>query len=117
MIGRRGLFVAPRSEAAFAPSEGNIADSGLVFPTSSQRLILGTGFAVLLAVSAASIALDVKSRSDAAWISHTQEVTNKITDLRLLFRLAESAARGYLLTGDQYFAEDYRLSLDRSHPR
>jgi PAS domain S-box-containing protein len=83
---------------------------------SSQRLLLGAGFAVLLAISAASIALDAKSRTDAAWVNHTLEVSGKLTDMRLLFRRAESAARGYLLTGDQYFAKDYHQSLDRIAP-
>ena len=82
----------------------------------SRRLLLGIGFAVLLATSAASIALDVKSRSDVVWINHTLEVSNKLTDMRLLFRRAESAARGYLLTSDRSFMEDYRRSLDRITP-
>ena len=83
---------------------------------SSRRLLLGAGFAVLLAISAASIALDVKSRSEVAWINHTLEVSNKLKDMRLLFRRAESAARGYLLSGDQSFLEDYHQSLDQVPP-
>ena len=82
------------------------------FPRSSHRLILGIGFAVLLAISAASIALDVKSRADVAWVNHTLEVHNKLKDVQLLFRRAESAARGYLLASDQSFVEDYRQALD-----
>jgi PAS domain S-box-containing protein len=116
MNGFRGLFAAPGSRTVVGQSEGRIPGFGLSFVMSSQRLILGIGFAVLLAVSAASIALDVKSRSDVAWIHHTQKVSNKLTDMQMLFRRAESAARGYLLTGDQYFIGDYRLSLDRIAP-
>jgi PAS domain S-box-containing protein len=83
---------------------------------SSRRLLLWAGFAVLLAISAASIALDVRSRSEAAWINHTLEVAGKLKDMRLLFRRAESAARGYLLTGDQSFTADYHRSLDQISP-
>src|ERR1035438_4759277 len=79
---------------------------------SRQRFILAIGFAVLAGSSAASIALDVKSQADAAWVRHTLEVLNKLTDMRLSFRGAESAARGYLLTGNQYFMNEYRRFLD-----
>jgi len=37
---------------------------GLNSPMSSKRLLFGIGSAILLAISAASIALDVKSRSE-----------------------------------------------------
>ena len=76
--------------------------------TYSQRAILGAGLAVLLIVSAASIGLDLKSRSDAAWVNHTLEVLNKLAETRLLMRRAESAARGYVLSGIPALLEDYR---------
>ena len=53
----------------------------------SQRLILGTGLAILLVISAASIGLDVKSRSDAASVDHTLGVLKKFADMRLLLRI------------------------------
>jgi PAS domain S-box-containing protein len=108
----RGPLAAPASSAL----EIGIPGFGLNFPMSSQRLLLGIGFAILLAISAASIALDVKSRSDVAWINHTLEVSNKVTDMRLLFRNAESAARGYLLASDQSFMDDYHRSLEQIAP-
>jgi PAS domain S-box-containing protein len=83
---------------------------------SLQRLILAAGFVVLAVMSAASIALDVKSRSDVAWVNHTLEVSGRLADMRLLFRRAESAARGYLLTGDRYFETQYHQSLDAVAP-
>jgi signal transduction histidine kinase/CHASE3 domain sensor protein len=85
-------------------------------PMSSQRRILGFGFAVLAGISAASIALELKARSDVAWVNHTLEVSNKLTDMRLLLQRAEGAARGYLLTGDRDFMRDYHLSIDRIAP-
>jgi CHASE3 domain sensor protein len=83
---------------------------------SSQRLILGIGFAVLAVMSAASIGLDVKSRSDAIWVNHTLEVSKSLTAMRLLFRRAESAARGYLLSGDPHFIREYRETFDQIAP-
>jgi PAS domain S-box-containing protein len=82
----------------------------------SQRFILGIGLTVLLVVSAVSIGLEVKSRSDAAWVDHTLGVLKKISDLRLLVRQAESAARGFVLIDDPSFVNEYRESHDRIAP-
>jgi PAS domain S-box-containing protein len=74
----------------------------------SQRLTLGIGLAILLVISAASIAMDVKSRADAAWVNHTLGVLNRLTDLRLLVRKAESTSRGFALTNDASLAREFR---------
>ncbi|SFI54842.1 CHASE3 domain-containing protein [Bradyrhizobium sp. Gha] len=74
----------------------------------SQRVILGAGLAILLLITAASIGLDVESRSDAAWVNHTVEVLKKISDLRLLMRRAESAARGYEIYRSQSFNDEFQ---------
>ncbi|WP_194476149.1 CHASE3 domain-containing protein [Bradyrhizobium sp. CCBAU 53338] len=74
----------------------------------SQRVILGAGLAVLLLITAASIGLDVKSRSDAAWVNHTVGVLKKISDLRVLIRRAESAARGYEIYRSSSFNDEFR---------
>jgi hypothetical protein len=78
----------------------------------SQRIVLGIGLAVLLVVSAASIGFDVKSRSDAAWVDHTFGVLKKLSDVRLLTRRAESAARGFVLTNDPNLVKDFPARLD-----
>jgi PAS domain S-box-containing protein len=82
----------------------------------SQRFILGIGFAILLVITAASIGLDVKSRSDVAWLDHTLGVQKKISDLRLLTRRAESAARGFALTNDPNLLKEYQDASDRIGP-
>ncbi|WP_440640099.1 CHASE3 domain-containing protein [Bradyrhizobium sp. PUT101] len=74
----------------------------------TQRVIFGAGLAILLIIAAASIALDVKSRSDAAWVNHTAQVQKKISDLRVLLRRAESAARGYELYRTPGFSNEFR---------
>ncbi|MEY9884801.1 CHASE3 domain-containing protein [Bradyrhizobium sp. USDA 329] len=74
----------------------------------TQRVIFGVGLAILLIIAAASIALDVKSRSDAAWVNHTVQVQKKISDLRVLLRRAESAARGYELYRTPGFRDEFR---------
>ncbi|WBL82131.1 CHASE3 domain-containing protein [Bradyrhizobium xenonodulans] len=74
----------------------------------TQRVILGAGLAILLLITAASIGLDVKSRSDATWVNHTVQVQKKISDLRVLMRRAESAARGYELYRSPGFSDEFQ---------
>src|SRR5258705_6614171 len=74
----------------------------------SQRIILGIGLAILLVIRAASIGLDIKARSDIVSVDQTVAVLKRISDMRSLVRGAESAARGFALTGDPGFANEYR---------
>lgn len=74
----------------------------------SQRVIIGIGLAILLAISAASIGLDVKSRIDAVAVGETLGMLRKFADIQLLLRRSESAARGFALSKDDYFAREYR---------
>src|SRR5437762_597453 len=85
-------------------------------PMRAQRLFLALGFVTLTIIAAASIALDARSRFDAAWVDHTLQVTNRLLNLRLPIRRAESGQRGYLLTGDRRFLDDYREAADRIMP-
>jgi PAS domain S-box-containing protein len=96
--------------AAFRGSKNNKA------PMRSQPVILGLGLTILLIISAASIGLDVKSRSDAAWVNHTMGVLNNFSEMRLLFRRAESAARGFALSGKPGLSDEYRDVLNRIDP-
>ncbi|MGY4478922.1 CHASE3 domain-containing protein [Bradyrhizobium sp. USDA 3364] len=75
---------------------------------ASQRLILGSGLAILLVISAASIGLDVKSRSEIDSVDRTLRILKCISDARPLPRAVESAARGFALTGDASFADEFR---------
>jgi PAS domain S-box-containing protein len=81
-----------------------------------QRVILGIGLAVLLIISAASISLDIKARSDATWVAHTFEVMNGIAEVRLLVRRAESAGRGFGLNGEASFESEFQETQDRIGP-
>ncbi|QQO11956.1 CHASE3 domain-containing protein [Bradyrhizobium diazoefficiens] len=74
----------------------------------TQRVILGAGLAILLIITAASIALDVKSRSDTARVNHTIQVQKKISDLRVLLRRAESAARGFEIYRSESFSDEFQ---------
>ncbi|MEH2484986.1 CHASE3 domain-containing protein [Bradyrhizobium sp. AZCC 2230] len=82
----------------------------------SQRVILGAGLAILLLITAASIGLDVKSRSDAAWVNHAVEVLKKISDINLLVRRAESALRGYEIYRTAGFIDEFQAARSRIAP-
>jgi len=107
----RDLLAEQGSGTIIVPSANRIPGFRPSLPVPPQRLILAIGFTVLALISAASIALDVRSRSEAAWVHHTLEVSSKLTDVRLLLRRAESAALSYLLTGDTSFATQYGEAL------
>jgi PAS domain S-box-containing protein len=81
-----------------------------------QRVIFGIGLVVLLIISAASISLDLKARADAAWVAQTFEVLNKMSDVRLLVRRAESSARGFALNSDANFTTDFRETREAIGP-
>jgi PAS domain S-box-containing protein len=116
MNGISGLLVPPGPEVMIAKSGARSPGFKPNLRMSSQRLLLGIGFAVLSVMSAGSVALDLKSRSEAAWVNHTLKVSKSLTDMRLLFRRAESAARGYLLTSDQHFMVEYHDTFGQILP-
>ena len=62
---------------------------------------------MLVAVSALSVVLVDRAREDNDWVVHTVEVENQISTLLLRIRTTESAARGYLLTEEQRFLDEY----------
>ena len=72
-----------------------------------QRLALGLGLGTLLAIGAASTALDIKSRQDAAWVTSSLNVLQKTSDLRLLLREAEASSRGFVLTSAEQFRTEF----------
>jgi signal transduction histidine kinase len=75
-----------------------------------QILLLGAGFLVLAAISAASVILVNKARQDNGWVVHTIEVENQINALLLQIRRAESASRGYLLTSSPRFLAEHEAA-------
>ena len=75
---------------------------------SVQPILLGVGFALLVAIAAATVWLAEQSAADAKRVVATINVQGKLSDLLLNVRRAESGQRGYLLTGRQAYLSDYR---------
>lgn len=82
----------------------------------TQRAVLGTGLAILLIISAASIGLDVKSRSDAIWVDHTLAALQKFSDMRFLISRAVSASRGFMLSNNPNYVAEFDETRDRIGP-
>ncbi len=82
----------------------------------SQRIILGIGLAILFIIGAASLGLHITSRSDNAAVDRASNILQKISDMRPMLRRAESAARGFAITGDPQFAREYRDASDTILP-
>jgi signal transduction histidine kinase len=72
-----------------------------------QIALLTAGLMVLAAISATSIFLVNRARTDAKWVTHTVEVENQVSLTQLQIRRAESAVRGYLLTQDSDYAREF----------
>ncbi|MFG1463118.1 CHASE3 domain-containing protein [Xanthobacter sp. DSM 24535] len=66
---------------------------------------------VLIAISAASIWLVNRTKEDTAQVSHTLRVENTLSQLQVMVRRAESAQRGYLLTGDASYLQFFEETL------
>jgi signal transduction histidine kinase len=80
-----------------------------------QSLLLAAGFVVLVAISTLSVVLVDRALEDNAWVVHTVEVENQISTLLLRIRTTESAARGYLLTEEQRFLDEYLATEANVH--
>jgi signal transduction histidine kinase len=78
------------------------------FTGSSQAVLLGLCFAVLVAVNGASLLLLNRSQSNYENVVHTLDVENQLANLLRTLRRAESTQRGYLLTESQEQLKLYR---------
>ncbi|MEW6123754.1 MAG: CHASE3 domain-containing protein [Pseudomonadota bacterium] len=81
-----------------------------------QPALLSVGFALLIAISGASIWLVNQARNDAAEVAHTLEVENTLSSVQLFLRRAESAQRGFLLTRDANYLRLFTTSANSLGP-
>lgn len=73
-----------------------------------QSLLLGVGFLLLIGISATTIYLIERSVIDNRELAVTLSVEDKLSDILLTVRRAESSQRGYLLTNDTTYLENFR---------
>lgn len=85
-----------------------------------QAVLLAAGFVLLVLVSGVSVWLVTQSRASSDSVAHTFEVVSAVSGLRMSIRRAESAQRGYLLTGDTDYPAmftDSRTGIERQLDR
>ncbi len=75
-----------------------------------QPMLLGVGFALLIAISVATVLLVNRASSDAGLLAQTLVVQNKLSEILLNVRRAESSQRGYLFTNRESYLDDYRVA-------
>lgn len=73
-----------------------------------QPTLLALGFAVLVAISGASVWLAGRANDDAEAVVHTLDVQNRLSLILLNLRRAESAQRGFGLTAQPSYLAEYR---------
>src|SRR5262249_23648220 len=82
---------------------------------SAERKVHG-GFAIALAclviIGALSYISRARSIENVRWVEHTQDVLGGLETLIALLTDAETAARGYVITGDETYLAPYRLSRE-----
>ncbi len=74
----------------------------------AQPILLAIGFLILVLISVASVWLVNRTRDDADMVAHTLEVQNRLTQTILALRRAESANRGYVITGQASYRSEYQ---------
>ena len=77
----------------------------------TQPVLLAVGFALLIVISAATVWMVNQSAVDSKSVAHTLTVQDKLSNLLLSVRRAESGQRGYLFTNDTAYLDDYRATV------
>ena len=78
----------------------------------AQPILLAIGFALLVVISAASVWLVDRSNDDTDLVAHTLDVQNRMSLILLNLRRAESAQRGFILTGQAPYRDEYRAAAE-----
>lgn len=73
------------------------------------KIVLGFGAAliILACVAIFSYKSFLTDEADRAWVAHTYEVMEKLDNLLADLTTAESGERGFIITGDEQYLEDY----------
>jgi signal transduction histidine kinase len=94
----------------------SVATAGPSRSPGAQPVLLAIGFLILILISVASIFLTERSREDSELVVHTMEVQNRLSLILLTLRRAESAHRGFLITGQAPYRTEYELAAKSTSP-
>jgi hypothetical protein len=73
-----------------------------------QPFLLGVGFVLLVAISISTLFLVDRASTDSQELAQTLLVQNKLANILLDLRRAESSQRGYLFTDEPSYLSDYQ---------
>ena len=82
----------------------------------SQSVLLAMGFAVLVLIGLAGAFLSNQSQIEANWIAHTLQVEKQISQVLLQLRRAETNERGFIITSQPEYLQDYKRAASRVLP-
>jgi len=77
------------------------------------RILLGFGLALLISavVSVISYRSTTELLDIADWVAHTHKVLESVADVRSTLKDAETAQRGYVITGEDRYLEPYQVAV------
>jgi CHASE3 domain sensor protein len=82
----------------------------------AQPILLALGFLILILISTTAIWLVNRASEDADAVVTTFDVQNRLSLILLNLRRAESAQRGYIITGQKPYRDEYREAASNSLP-
>ncbi|MGD9921113.1 MAG: CHASE3 domain-containing protein [Pseudorhodoplanes sp.] len=94
----------------------SVATTGLPRSPGAQPALLALGFLILVLISAASFWLVNRASDDAQKVVTTFDVQNRLSLVLLNLRRAESAQRGYIITGQEPYRAEYREAANNTLP-
>ncbi|MFZ5691745.1 MAG: sensor histidine kinase [Pseudomonadota bacterium] len=81
-----------------------------------QPILLSIGFCILVAISAASVWLVQRSGQDAQAVVTAFDIQSRLSLILLHLRRAESAQRGYIITGQDDYRKEYAEAARNALP-
>ena len=94
----------------------SVETTGTARSPGAQPVLLALGFVILILISAASIFLTERSREESELVVHTMEVQNRLSLILLNLRRAESAQRGFMITGQTPYRTEYEQAVTNTRP-
>ncbi len=88
-------------------------------PTTRTWLLVGIGAVIIVLVANAIVAIRSirELHEDSLWVAHTHEVLSELNDLVAALRGAESAERGYTITGDAGYLDRFDKAISHYDER
>src|SRR5205807_7221552 len=83
--------------------------------TFSSKAIAACALMILLGIGVLSYWSTVRDEADRGWVTHTHVLLEKLQPVLIDITQAETSQRGYILTGEEKYAEPYQAGLDRVH--